>query len=241
MSPQQRLLVLGGNGYVGQNICDAAVASGKFIVKSLSRSGRPTNPNPQLKGLSNVEWIEGDVFDEGSRDDALKGVDSVVSTIGAFGSNEFMDRICGDATIQAVESAAARSVSRFGFISSAQVGKLNLSPSTPMYGYFHGKSRAEEAIRKAFPESHAILRPGFVYGPRMIGSIGPVPLQLIGVPVSAIGTRLGPVSSLLQCVPFIGTELSSMVPVQSVAQATIQSLLEPQEGKLLTAEDIRNF
>lgn len=238
---QRRLLVLGGNGYVGQNICDAAVASGKFLVQSLSRSGRPTNPNPHLKQLSSVEWITGDVFDEGCRTDVFKGVDSVVSAIGAFGSNEFMEKVCGDATIGAVETAASEGVKRFGFISSAQVGKFNPSPSFPMYGYFHGKLRAEERIRKAFPESHLILRPGFIYGPRMVGSHGPIPLQIAGAPISFIGTQLGPLSSLIQTIPLVGTECSSMVPVNSVAKATVHGLLEESHGKILSADEIRKF
>lgn len=238
---QRRLLVLGGNGYVGQNICDAAVASGKFVVQSLSRSGGPSNPNPHLKKLSGVEWIEGDVLDEGCRKDVFKGVDSVVSAIGAFGSNEFMEKVCGDATIGAVEAAATEGVSRFGFVSSAQVGKFNPSPSFPMYGYFHGKLRAEEALRSAFPDSHLILRPGFIYGPRMVGSHGPVPLQMAGAPISFVGTQLGPLSSLIQTIPFVGTECSSMVPVESLAKAAVHGLLEEKEGKVLTADDIRKF
>lgn len=237
----RRLLVLGGNGYVGQNICNAAVASGEFVVQSLSRTGRPGNPNSQLKELSSVEWIKGDVFDEGCRNDVFKGVDSIVSAIGAFGSNEFMEKVCGDATIGAVETAASEGVSRFGFISSAQVGKFNPSPSFPMYGYFHGKLRAEDAIRKAFPDSHLILRPGFIYGPRMVGSHGPVPLQMAGAPISFIGTQMGPLSSVIQSIPFVGTECSSMVPVHSVAKATVNVLLEERQSMILTADEIRRF
>eukprot|EP00521_Asterionellopsis_glacialis_P021407 CAMPEP_0195321788 /NCGR_PEP_ID=MMETSP0708-20121125/6925_1 /TAXON_ID=33640 /ORGANISM="Asterionellopsis glacialis, Strain CCMP134" /LENGTH=244 /DNA_ID=CAMNT_0040388491 /DNA_START=68 /DNA_END=802 /DNA_ORIENTATION=+ len=243
MTTQMRILVLGGNGYVGQNICNAAAASGKFLVQSLSRSGGPSKPAPHLTDLSKVEWLKGDIFDEARREEVFEGVDCIVSTIGAFGSNEFMEKICGDATIQAAETAARQKVSKFGFISSAQVGKLdNMSPRLPMQGYFHGKSRAEDAIQQTFPDSHVILRPGFIYGPRMLGPLGTVPLQLIGAPINFVSTQLGPVSSLIQAIPFTGTECASMVPVNAVAQATVDTLLEePPTGRVLFAEDIRKF
>jgi len=244
MSPQRRLLVLGGNGYVGSQICDAAVACGKFAVSSLSRSGKPKHPNPHLTNLSAVEWLEGDVLDGGCRDATFKGSDVVISAIGAFGSNEFMERVCGDATIGAVESAASNGATSFGFVSSAQVGRLDLSPSTPMYGYFNGKARAEGAIKSAFPNSHAILRPGFIYGPRMVGSVGPVPLQLVGAPVNFVGTQMGPISSIIQSIPFVGTECSSMVPVEAVARAAVESLSGDEDvvgGRILMPEDIRKF
>ena len=71
----QRLLVLGGNGYVGQNICRAALESGKFSVASLSRSGKPSNPGPCLANemMDKVEWLEGDIFDAQRRDEAFEG------------------------------------------------------------------------------------------------------------------------------------------------------------------------
>jgi nucleoside-diphosphate-sugar epimerase len=243
----QRLLVLGGNGYVGQNICRAALDSGKFSVASLSRSGRPTNPGPCLANnaemMDKVEWLEGDIFDSQRRDETFEGVDVIVSTIGAFGSNNFMERVCGDATVEAVDTAVKHKVSRFGFVSSAQVGgSMKFPPSFPLYGYFKGKEKAESAIQEAFPDAHAILRPGFVYGPRMAGAIGPLPLHLIGAPVSFISTQLGPVSSLIQSIPFVGTECGSMVPVHAVSKAMVRGVsVEASKGLILSASEIRKY
>jgi nucleoside-diphosphate-sugar epimerase len=281
---RRRLLVLGGNGYVGQHVCHVALLSGNYIVQSLSRSGRPAHPSPCLTkplvrdaryknrydddtiddktavaSINKVEWLTGDIFDAKRRDQVFKGVDVIVSAIGAFGSNAYMERICGDATVEAVESAVEHNVSKFGFVSSAQVGKkISFSPNMPLYGYFRGKERAEAAIRQAFADSHVILRPGFIYGPRMAGSMGPLPLQLIGEPISFVSTRLGPVSSLIQAIPFVGTECSSMVHVNAVSQAMIQLLLDDDDydddehgdedkvdsykkGMTLSAKDIRRF
>ena len=157
---KRKLLVLGGNGYVGQAICRAALQSSAFdVVRSLSRSGAPSTA---MGGLSRVEWVKGDVFDTPALSDVMfNDIDIVISVIGAFGSNEYMQRICGDATINAVQVAkdmmGVGKVSTFGFISSAQVYDgsvaLCLPPSAPVYGYFQGKRRAEEELLKCFPNN----------------------------------------------------------------------------------------
>lgn len=242
---KRRLLVLGGNGYVGQAICRAALKSSAFdVVRSLSRSGAPTST---MGGLSRVEWVKGDVFDTPALSDVMSNdIDIVISVIGAFGSNDYMQRICGDATIHAVQVArdTGGQVSTFGFISSAQVYDgsvaLCLPPTAPMYGYFQGKRRAEEEILKSFPINHVILRPGFVYGARNVGG-RTIPLQYVGGPIDYVGRNLGPISSLLQMVPFVGKELSSMVPVECVANAMIESVRKNEgKGIIMDAKAIRN-
>lgn len=247
---RSRLLILGGNGYVGQNICHAAIQSNKFdVVRSLNRSGAPSSsstPSHLSSSLAQVEWISADIFDKIARDDVMSSHDIVISCIGAFGSNEFMQRICGDATIEAIRSAKEHGVvSKFGFVSSAQVydGSMALKalPTyAPMYGYFQGKFRAENELMNSFPDSHVILRPGFIYGPRHVGRGHVLPLQLVGRPIDFIGRGLGPISSLLQSIPFAGKEISSMVPVESVGEAMIGSL-EDVKGVILEAEQIRQF
>jgi len=247
----RRLLVLGGNGYVGQNIIHAAVKSKNFSeIRSLNRSGAPSSastPDHLSQSLSAVKWIAGDVFDQAAREDAMSDdVDAVVSCVGAFGTNEFMQRVCGDATIAALRTASDRGVSTCAFVSSAQVYDgsmgLKLPPSAPMHGYFHGKLRAETELLRLYPERHVILRPGFIYGPRSVGG-RTIPLQHVGGPLSFMGTQLGPISGLLQSVPFVGTELSSMVPVEAVGRAMIKSLegvTRGGKGLILDANAIRN-
>ena len=150
----QRLLVLGGNGYVGQNICRAALDSGKYAVASLSRSGPPSTPNPCLTANSHlmdeIEWMKGDIFDVARRDEAFGGVDVIISTIGAFGNNEYMEKICGDATVDAVESAAKHKVKQFGFISSAQVGKTTEFSSSMPFTAISVERRKQKRLLNAF-------------------------------------------------------------------------------------------
>ena len=44
--------------------------------------------------------------------------------------NEFMERVCGDATIEAARTAADVGVYRFDFILSAQVGRIDLKENS---------------------------------------------------------------------------------------------------------------
>ena len=242
---KKSLLVLGGNGYVGQNVLHAAIQSNLFSeVRSFNRSGSPKSPPPHLaESLSQVEFLTGDIFDNSAREDAIDGNYAVVSCIGAFGSNDFMKKICGDATIEAIETSKQKGVNKFGFVSSAQVYEgstgLKIPPSMPMHGYFQGKYNAEQKLLEAYPDGHVILRPGFIYGRRNVGSVQ-LPLQLIGAPINIVGNHLGPISSLIQSVPFVGTEVSSMVPVESVGRSMIDSLKE-EKGVILEAADIRKF
>ena len=235
----RRLLVLGGNGFVGQHICKAAVNSGHFLVRSLSRSGPP--PHVTASWVSQVEWTQGDVFDPAIRTDVFKDVQDVVSTIGAFGSNEWMEKMCGDATIEALTTAQSQTTcTRFAFVSSAHVGHLTLSPSMPLYGYFHGKQRAEHQLQSTFPDGFLILRPGFMYGPRAFGAWGgALPLHWIGAPMAWMATQLGSFSRAIQWIPFVGHECASMVHVEDLAAATLQWLLAPPQSRICTAADIR--
>ncbi|XP_065879811.1 uncharacterized protein At1g32220, chloroplastic isoform X3 [Euphorbia lathyris] len=96
----ERVVVLGGNGFVGSAICKAAVSKG-IEVTSLSRSGRSTYEGPWV---DQVNWLTGDVF-YANWDEVLVGATAVVSTLGGFGSEEQMIRINGEANVVAVNAA----------------------------------------------------------------------------------------------------------------------------------------
>ena len=127
-----KVVVLGGNGYVGQRIVSCVLRKHAKVV-GISRSGAPSKyvtPANLNDGVT-LNWHKADVFDVASWRQELEGADAVVSCIGAFGSNEFMEKINGDANILAVSEALKAGVPRFVYISTVE----NNLPDFVLKGY----------------------------------------------------------------------------------------------------------
>lgn len=207
---RKKVLVLGGNGYVGTHICKEALAKG-IPVASLSRSGRPGVAEPWC---DDVEWVKGDLFQPANWRTALDDVSAVVSCVGGFGSNEQMRKINGGANVEAIRAAAEAGVDRFVFISAHDFGL----PGFVMRGYYAGKRAAEDELLRRFPYSGVILRPGFIHGVRQVGSVK-LPLNAIGSPLELLLKNVQAVSQ----VPVVGKLLVPPVKVATVAKVAVRS------------------
>ena len=75
----KRLLVLGGNGFVGREVCLNAVDAG-WTVTSLSRRGE--SPDAEDPRLSQVAWCAGDATDAETVRSLVDQSDAVVHAIG---------------------------------------------------------------------------------------------------------------------------------------------------------------
>ncbi|KAF5735650.1 hypothetical protein HS088_TW15G01161 [Tripterygium wilfordii] len=175
--PTEKLLVLGGNGFVGSHICKEALNHG-LTVTSLSRSGRSALSD---SWADNIVWHQGDLLSPDSIKHALRGVNSVISCVGGFGSNSHMYKINGSANINAVSAAAEEGVKRFVYISAADFGVVNYL----LRGYYEGKRATEVQLMNKFPYGGIFLRPGFIHGTRRVGSMN-LPLSLIGAPLEMV-------------------------------------------------------
>ncbi|WWC97358.1 hypothetical protein V866_004237 [Kwoniella sp. B9012] len=78
-----KLLVVGGNGFLGSAICKAAVTKG-WEVSSMSSSGKPyTTPAGHSPAWSSkVQWARADAFDPSTYEHLIKDRTSVVHTLG---------------------------------------------------------------------------------------------------------------------------------------------------------------
>ncbi|KAI1303385.1 hypothetical protein EDD11_005413 [Mortierella claussenii] len=84
----KKMLVVGGTGGVGFQVCKVAVARG-WDVTSLSRRGKPTltesnqNDFAAPQGWAHkVKWAQGDSLDPSTYQDAIAGTRAVVHTVG---------------------------------------------------------------------------------------------------------------------------------------------------------------
>ncbi|KAL9252599.1 hypothetical protein AKJ16_DCAP06402 [Drosera capensis] len=213
-SPTEKLLVLGGNGFVGSHVCKEALSRG-LSVASLSRSGRASSNEAWVNG---VQWHQGNLLSPESLDDAFDGVTYVVSCVGGFGSNAYMYKINGTANINAIKAAVGHGVKRFVYISAADFGLVNYA----LQGYYDGKRATETELLTKFPYGGVILRPGFIYGTRQVGSMK-LPLGVIGSPLEKVFQLIKPATQI----PLIGPLFTPPVNVTAVATVAVRAATDP--------------
>jgi len=232
--------VFGGGGYVGSHILRALRAKYPSVpLLSISRSGKPAFPTAKVAG---VEYISGDLTDsKGAWGPLLKekGVTGCVSCVGAFGSNEFMIKVNGEANATCAQVASEQGVARFVYVSTVD----NDLPDFVLKGYFQGKRQAEAAVLRLFPAPGAgtILRPSFVYGTRSVSATASIPLGLVGKPMEAVLTCFP--FNQLQRLPGMRAVLAPPVAVEhvaAVAAAAAVGSLDTKAPQILDVEYIRS-
>ncbi|KAH1161118.1 hypothetical protein GYH30_000144 [Glycine max] len=226
----ERIVVLGGNGFVGSSICKAAVSKGIEVI-SLSRSGRPTYSGAWV---DQVTWISGDVFYV-NWDEVLVGATAVVSTLGGFGSEEQMKRINGEANVVAVNAAKEYGIPKFILIS---VHDYNLPSFLLSSGYFTGKRKAESEVLSKYPNSGIVLRPAFIYGKRRVDGFE-LPLDLVGEPAEKILRAVENFTKPLSSLPASDLLLAPPVSVDDVALAVINGVTDDDFFGIFTIDQIK--
>jgi len=155
---QKHLLITGGNGFLGKQICRLASTAGIPVV-SISRTGKP-------KGIiendfRNVSWIEADVFDPDTWAQHLLDCLAVIHCIGILEEDPvkgltYQKMILESASIVG-RTARLCGVQKFVYI-SAGAG----APETPA-SYMENKISAEHLLNSLGMEL-TILKPGMLYG-----------------------------------------------------------------------------
>jgi dihydroflavonol-4-reductase len=169
-----RALVTGATGFIGSHLAELLLRQG-YAVRCLVRKSSDT---VWLKSLG-VEYVYGDLFDEGALATAVNGVDYIFHSAGVTKSKTAEGYFRGNSTgTRNLLAAAARhtpSLSRFVQISSqAAVGP---SPTAspigedvdphPLTTYGKSKWEAERECLAMIPTLPVtIVRPPAVYGPR---------------------------------------------------------------------------
>jgi len=213
-SSPEKLLVLGGSGFVGSHVCKEALDRG-FVVSSLNRSGKPSISE---SWADKVIWNQGNLLEPASLMDCMDGVSAVVSCVGGFGSNSQMVKVNGTANINAIRAAAEKGIKRFVYVSAADFGLVNYL----LQGYYEGKRAAEAELLSKFTYGGVILRPGFIHGTRRVGSIK-IPLGLVGSPMQMVLQNAKPLTRL----PLVGPMLTPPVSATSVAKVAVRAATDP--------------
>ncbi|RDX87038.1 putative protein, chloroplastic, partial [Mucuna pruriens] len=219
----ERIVVLGGNGFVGSAICKAAVSRGIEVI-SLNRTTYILRCMGRSRDVFYVNW-----------DEVLLGATAVVSTLGGFGSDEQMKRINGEANVVAVNAAKEYGIPKFILIS---VHDYNLPSFLLSSGYFTGKRKAESEVLSKYPNSGIVLRPGFIYGKRRVDGFE-LPLDLVGEPVEKILQAVESFTKPLSSLPASDLLLAPPVSVDDVALAVINGVTDDDFFGIFTIEQIK--
>lgn len=240
-SAPQKLLVLGGSGYVGREVVRRAVRRG-YEVTSLSRRGE--NPQAGDPLLDTVNWVAGDATDPATVKGLVNNADAVVHAIGLLfdvesgldnlnlivsgsrskpGEDSTYDRITRLTAFNAIESA--RSKTRFPFsprtpfvfVSAAEAGWPEVE-----YGDTVEEKLAPEWLKKYLAakrlveakliENNKVIRP-VVYRPSLIWSWSKLDVLPI-IPIFNLASALG--------VPFV----DRTVRVGTLADAIVAGLAD---------------
>ena len=79
LAPPSKVVVFGGTGYVGSQVCERLVKKG-YDVTGVSRRG--TNPRPNNAELEQVNWVVGDATNPSDVKAAIEDADAVVHAVG---------------------------------------------------------------------------------------------------------------------------------------------------------------
>ena len=179
-----KLLVTGGTGFLGSYIIKALVEKG-YAVRALRRS--TTLPFWIAPGILNntptgsVEWVEGDILDVVSLDEAMEGIDAVIhsAAVVSFAGKDrnMMYQVNVEGTANVVNMALEKNVKRLIHISSVAAlgrtaggGHVNeekkWEESKVNTHYAKSKYKAELEVWRGMAEglSAVILNPSTILG-----------------------------------------------------------------------------
>ncbi|WP_116090711.1 SDR family oxidoreductase [Sphingomonas crusticola] len=215
-----RVLVVGGYGFIGREVCSALLRRGHQVV-GWGRSaaiGRSVAPD--------AEWIEGDLrhmLHSDAWSSALSGIDAVVNASGALqdGAGGRLAQVQGDAIIALVDACVKQGVGRFVQISApgAEAGASTAFMTT--------KALADAHLRRSRLE-WTILRPALVVGRNAYGGTALVrALAALPIGLSVYG------GSPVQCVALDDVATVSADAVEGLVPAVrILPLAAPERLRL---------
>jgi len=79
LSPNGKVAVFGGTGYVGSQVCERLIQRG-YTVTGVSRRG--TNPKPSNEYLEQVNWVKGDATNPSDVKAIVEDSDAIVHAVG---------------------------------------------------------------------------------------------------------------------------------------------------------------
>ena len=243
-----KLLITGATGFIGQNLCVAALVHNY----SISATMRPTS-NPDLLPAG-VERISIDSVATTLPENALANVDVVIHLAARVHVMKDVDRdpltayrqINTIATLSLARQAAEQGVKRFIYVSSIKVNGegsarsyTEQDPAEPGDPYGQSKWEAEQGLKEIATATGleiVIIRPPLVYGAKVKGNLQ----QLLKAIESGLPLPLGAVQNRRSLV-YVGNLVDAILTCVSHPAAKNQTFLISDGEDLSTPELIRRL
>lgn len=219
-----KLVVPGGNGFIGSEICRIAVQNGHEVA-AFGRRGRPPLTPARHPWTQEVEWRAANVFEPDTWRDLLDGADAVVHCIGTIRERPEQDipfpRVNANAVILAAAETADAEAEAFVFLS------VRDNPPFIDEAFLAAKRRVEREIPETYPELRFVsLRPNLVFGPRQTGT----------ATLAAVFDQ----PKELEPHPYASRE-GRPLPVELVAATAVQAAVTPSLKGTLTVDQIADI
>ncbi|RDE12697.1 MAG: hypothetical protein C4K49_09855 [Candidatus Thorarchaeota archaeon] len=167
-----KVLVTGATGFIGHKFAERLASEGHEVFALV----RKTSDKTRIP--DGVQIREGDMLDEPSLKEAVKGVQAVVHFAAYFDfyprDKGLLYRVNIDGTRMLANACVGKSVERFIYCSSTEaIGPVAHPPANeeselrPSFDYGHVKDLAEQVVRQVTKDTglpHIILRPTGVMG-----------------------------------------------------------------------------
>ncbi|CAN0101301.1 unnamed protein product, partial [Heterosigma akashiwo] len=226
-SSNNKVLVLGGSGFVGSEVCKKLKQLGIEYIAT-SRDGRDGTValdfNSSIDIASKVQQLAEDCT-------------AVISCVGAIGTSLDV-KVANSGTGLASNGAKAAGVKKFVYISVAPEVRDSVKSVSAFDNYMEGKTLSENAIKTNFADGYTIIAPTFIYGGDKFGINPPRVADGYGRLVEGLLSS-GPFRAAASVSPgFIGVALEPPIKVSAVAGAAVAGALGLSQPILDTYDEI---
>jgi uncharacterized protein YbjT (DUF2867 family) len=154
----QRILVLGGTGFVGRAVLERLVQRNGGGGGVLRVPTRRLSHGKRVRPLPTVELVEADIHDEAQLNKLVAGMDAVIQLVAILhGSAAAFQHVHVDLLQKLARACAANGVKRV-----VQVSALGVGPGAPS-NYLRSKT-AGEAVLQGAGLDLTLLRPSVIFG-----------------------------------------------------------------------------
>lgn len=238
----KKLLIIGGNSYIGSEVTRRAVSLGAHVT-CVSRSGGPRRSNTYRPEIT---WVAGDIMKPYTFEKELENSDAVIHTVGVLsdtritmlrnakdeGSYETLNRNSARAIGDALNHIGGK---KMVYVSTAQGGGF-------MSKFIENKQEGADFIASIQQVKTTVLRPGYIYSLKY--RPWRIPLKYgkdfyQGI-TSAISNIAGENPSLKEMLR--RSEIQHAVHVDAVALvALLASCSSEYEGKVIESKEIQSI